>query len=73
MTSSSSHRQELLSILVFPRQPAAFFPLIRLIKLDFLEICEVPDREEICLTAPAISAVSVLMIPAPLSVTEMNT
>ena len=53
----------------------SFFPLNKINKIGFFgkEICEVPDIEEICLTAPAISAVSVLMIPAPLSVTEMNT
>ena len=35
--------------------------------------CEVPDTEEICLTVPASSTVTVLMVPAPLIVTNMNT
>ena len=53
----------------------SFFPLNKINKIGFFgkEICEVQDIEEICLTALAISAVSVLMIPAPLTVTKMNT
>ena len=75
MTTSRSHRQKLLSTLVFPLQTAAFFPFNKINKIGFFgkEICEVPDAEEICLTALASSAVTVLMVPAPLIVTKMNT
>ena len=75
MTTSRSHKQELLSILVFPLQTAAFFPFNKINKIGFFgkEICEVPDTEEICLTALASLTVTVLMVPAPLIVTNMNT